>query len=59
MSNSKVDYKAEYEKRVARERRAYQRRAVKVALLLDKAEKAGITVSEEEVSAEYAKRYNA
>lgn len=44
-----IDYKAEFEKRKAREKRAYLRRAIKIDLVMKKAEKAGIVVTEKEV----------
>lgn len=52
-----IDYKAEYEKRHNREQKAYRRRAVKIDLILKKAEAAGIVVTEAEVTAEYNKKF--
>lgn len=52
-----INYKEEYEKRIAREKRSYQRRAVKVDLILKKAYEAGITATEKEVDEAYEKKY--
>lgn len=53
---STINYEAEYKKIKAREKKGYERRAAKVALILDKATKAGITVTEKEIDDEVARR---
>lgn len=53
-----VDYKAEYLKRVAREKKAYMRRAIRIDLYVKKAIANGIVVTEAEVDEEYKKKLN-
>ena len=51
-----IDYKAAYEKNQAAHKKSAMRRQVKMALYERKAKAANITVSEEEITAELAKR---
>lgn len=54
---STINYEEAYKKIKEREKRSYQRRAVKVELIIKKAVAAGIVVTEKEVDAAYAIKY--
>ena len=55
-AKTNIDYKAAYEKNQAAHKKSAMRRQVKMALYERKAKAANITVSEEEITAELAKR---
>lgn len=54
---STINYEEEYKKIKEREKKGYQRRAVRIDLILKKAKAAGVVVTEKEVDAAYALKY--